>query len=144
MCFNPLNQVYVFNVVESWENFWFSHKGLNPLNQVYVFNSRARGGKGSFEQISRLNPLNQVYVFNTMMIILKCLIVILSLNPLNQVYVFNWFHFLIIIARSMSLNPLNQVYVFNLDLTLRQLILKELVGLNPLNQVYVFNQRMEV
>ena len=77
-------------MVESWENFWFSHKGLNPLNQVYVFNSRARGGKGSFEQISRLNPLNQVYVFNwrtygTMLYGVAHV----RLNPLNQVYVFN-------------------------------------------------------
>ena len=37
-CFNPLNQVYVFNSDEADWIAAFIHGSFNPLNQVYVFN----------------------------------------------------------------------------------------------------------
>ena len=39
---------------------------FNPLNQVYVFNVHTDGGAGLQGQESSFNPLNQVYVFNLM------------------------------------------------------------------------------
>ena len=38
---------------------------FNPLNQVYVFNKEAGYGKKKIFNGTGFNPLNQVYVFNT-------------------------------------------------------------------------------
>ena len=37
--FNPLNQVYVFNLLQTVKLKQIIHSGFNPLNQVYVFNA---------------------------------------------------------------------------------------------------------
>ena len=39
-CFNPLNQVYVFNkILSPRDSVTLQKARFNPLNQVYVFNS---------------------------------------------------------------------------------------------------------
>ena len=88
MSFNPLNQVYVFNLSRIVEAKTRSHRScFNPLNQVYVFNPQ------EFVEKSKIylgfNPLNQVYVFNTDRISAYETFINSSFNPLNQVYVFN-------------------------------------------------------
>ena len=62
---NPLNQVYVFNMLLKKSDLreYFTD-GLNPLNQVYVFNESWEEFWSSHKEEYRLNPLNQVYVFN--------------------------------------------------------------------------------
>ena len=41
--------------------------GFNPLNQVYVFNLKDDSVKSFEKYKDSFNPLNQVYVFNPMM-----------------------------------------------------------------------------
>ena len=63
-CFNPLNQVYVFNNAVLFPLILFiPMESFNPLNQVYVFNY-VLSSKTSQLPYDGFNPLNQVYVFN--------------------------------------------------------------------------------
>ena len=49
----------------NWNNQNYSINGFNPLNQVYVFNLGEFNGGVLARHWLRFNPLNQVYVFNT-------------------------------------------------------------------------------
>ena len=62
--------------------------GFNPLNQVYVFNLQPLSGCSTPSMMACFNPLNQVYVFNQAPRT-KEATGGNSFNPLNQVYVFN-------------------------------------------------------
>ena len=50
-CFNPLNQVHVFNRHNYGKrNQGHCKQGFNPLNQVYVFNVYFTDSKGKFQR----------------------------------------------------------------------------------------------
>ena len=64
-CFNPLNQVYVFNMDNKNPNIRKAVLiSFNPLNQVYVFNTVETTSLTPTVVKKGFNPLNQVYVFN--------------------------------------------------------------------------------
>ena len=78
-CFNPLNQVYVFNPMRALENVQLDMR-FNALNHVYFFKKQYSvfvlcGWIGS------LNPLNQVYVFNKIVDVKRKLDIITVLIP---------------------------------------------------------------
>ena len=53
---NPLNQVYVFNLVKTSGKDWGTSTSLNPLNQVYVFNQQFRQQFSDWQKSQVLIP----------------------------------------------------------------------------------------
>ena len=49
--FNPLNQVFVFNIIEIVEKYLEDDEGFNPLNQVFVFNHPYELGRVSLREL---------------------------------------------------------------------------------------------